>query len=221
MTGRRKATVLISGRGSNLQALIDAVAAGRLELEIIQVISNVATAAGLQRAARAGIPTTVLEHGRFGDRAAFDRALAARIGAGEPDLVILAGFMRILGEPVLRPFEGRMINLHPSLLPLYRGTDTYQRALDAGDSRYGASIHFVTGELDGGPVLAQVSTPVEPGDDPQSLAQRLAPLEHRLLLASVEFLTRHEVECQGKRIFIDGEALAAPLQLRADDRLTT
>ncbi|MDT8320084.1 MAG: phosphoribosylglycinamide formyltransferase [Xanthomonadales bacterium] len=221
MTGRLKATVLISGRGSNLQALIDAVAAGRLDLEIAQVISNVATAKGLQRAAQAGIPATVLEHGHFDDRADFDHALAARIGAGEPDLVILAGFMRILGEPVLQPFEGRMINLHPSLLPLYRGTDTYQQALEAGDRRYGASIHFVTGELDGGPVLAQVSTPIKAGDDRHSMAQRLAPLEHRLLLASVEFLTRHEVKCNGNRIFVDGEALAAPLQMRADDQLTT
>ena len=214
-----KATVLISGNGSNLQALIDAVAAGRLELEIIRVISNVAGARGLQRAAKAGIPTCVLEHGRFEQRMDFDRALASAIGAGDPDLVVLAGFMRIIGTEALQPFGGRMINLHPSLLPLHRGTGTYQKALDAGDTRYGASIHFVTEELDGGPVLSQVAIPIEADDDRHSLQRRLAPLEHRLLVATVEFLTRHEVECRDNRIFVDGDLLAEPLQLNADGQL--
>ncbi len=114
---------------------------------------------------KAGIPASVLEHRGFADRNEFDRALAVLIGAGNPQLVILAGFMRIIGPGVLDPFNGRIINLHPSLLPLYRGTDTYQRALDAGDREHGASIHFVTGELDGGPVISQVRIPVLAGDD--------------------------------------------------------
>ena len=135
MTSALKVTVLVSGSGSNLQALIDARQTGRLDIEISHVISNVATARGLQRAEQAGIPTSVLEHGAFADRDAFDRSLALLVAAGSPDLVVLAGFMRIIGPAVLAPFRGRMINLHPSLLPLYRGTNTYQRALDAGDSR--------------------------------------------------------------------------------------
>lgn len=219
MKRKLQAAVLISGNGSNLQAMIDAIAAGRLELEIIRVISNVADARGLRRAAAAGIPTCVVEHGRFGLRTDFDRALAAAIGAGDPDLVVLAGFMRIIGEAALQPFKGRMINLHPSLLPLHRGTGTYQKALDAGDGHYGASIHFVTGELDGGPVLSQVTIPIETDDDRHSLARRLAPLEHRLLVATVEFLTRHEVECRDQLIFVDGKRLAEPLQLGADRQL--
>jgi phosphoribosylglycinamide formyltransferase-1 len=165
MTSALKVTVLVSGSGSNLQALIDARQSGRLDIEIGHVISNVATARGLQRAEQAGIPTSVLEHGAFADRDAFDRSLALLVATGSPDLVVLAGFMRIIGPAVLAPFHGRMINLHPSLLPLYRGTNTYQRALDEGDSRHGASIHFVTEELDGGPVISQVVIPVMEGSD--------------------------------------------------------
>lgn len=215
----RKATVLISGTGSNLQALIDAVASGRLDLDIIHVISNVADAPGLQRAERAGIRSSVLEHGRFADRAEFDAALALLMAAGEPDLVVLAGFMRIIGDAVLEPFAGRMINLHPALLPKYRGVNTYQRALDAGDDIHGASIHFVTAELDGGPVLSQVKIPILEDDDAATLAARLGPKEHELVVASVEFLTRHAVECGDGTITVDGEPLRAPYRLRADGTL--
>jgi len=138
-----KVTVLISGTGSNLQALIDARSSGRLDIDLNHVISNVADAKGLE------IRTSILEHGAFTNRDDFDRALALLIAAGDPGLVVLAGFMRIIGPAVLAPYDGRMINLHPSLLPLYRGTGTYRRAIEAGDSMHGASIHFVTGELDG------------------------------------------------------------------------
>jgi phosphoribosylglycinamide formyltransferase-1 len=215
----RKATVLISGTGSNLQALIDAVASGRLDLDIVHVISNVADAPGLQRAERAGIRSSILEHGRFADRADFDAALALLMAADEPDLVILAGFMRIIGDAVLEPFAGRMINLHPALLPKYRGVNTYQRALDAGDDIHGASIHFVTAELDGGPVLSQVEIPILGDDDATTLAARLGPKEHELVVASVEFLTRHAVECGDGTITIDGEPLRAPYRLQADGTL--
>lgn len=219
MNSPLRATVLISGTGSNLQALIDARQSGRLEVDIVHVISNVATAPGLTRATDAGIPTSVLEHGSFQDRGDFDHALSVLMAAGQPDLVMLAGFMRIIGPRALTPFSGKMINLHPSLLPLYRGTNTYQRALDAGDTQHGASIHFVTAELDGGPVIAQVVIPVLENDDAESLAKRLAPMEHRLVVATVEFFGKHRVECCEGRVIVDGERLAKPLQLQADGHL--
>jgi phosphoribosylglycinamide formyltransferase-1 len=214
-----KLAVLISGSGSNLQALIDAQQSGRLNVEIGHVISNVAGALGLQRAAKAGINISVLEHGGFASRAEFDHALALLVAAGKPDLVVLAGFMRIIGSNLLEPFKGRMINLHPSLLPLYRGTQTYRRAIDAGDRQHGASIHFVTEELDGGPVISQVVIPILAEDSPESLASRLSPMEHSLLLATVEFLAGHEVECNTGSVIIDGTKAAGPLQLQTDGRL--
>jgi len=215
-----KVTVLISGNGSNLQALIDARDSGRLGVNIINVISNVADAKGLERAARAGIPSTILEHQRFADRNEFDHALAMVIAAGEPELVILAGFMRIIGPGVLNHFEGRIINLHPSLLPLHKGTDTYQRALDAGDCEHGASIHIVTGELDGGAVISQVRIPILAGDDKDSLAARLSPMEHRLLVSTVEFFTRHDVEYREDTIFIDKNRLDNILLLQPDESIS-
>jgi phosphoribosylglycinamide formyltransferase-1 len=214
-----KVCVLISGNGSNLQALIDARDEKRIEIDIVSVISNRADARGLERADKAGIPTSILDHQGFADRNEFDRALALLIGSGNPQLVILAGFMRIIGPGVLDPFNGRIINLHPSLLPLYRGTDTYQRALDAGDREHGASIHFVTGELDGGPVISQVRIPVLAGDDKHKLAARLAPMEHRLLVATIEFFTQHRVESGNAGVLVDESRLSRPLLLQADDHL--
>jgi phosphoribosylglycinamide formyltransferase-1 len=214
-----RTTVLISGSGSNLQALIDARQSGALNADIGHVISNVAGVPGLQRAERAGIPTSVLEHGAFASRDQFDRALALLIAASDPQLIVLAGFMRIIGPAVLEPFRGRMINLHPALLPLYRGTNTYQRALDAGDTRHGASVHFVTAELDGGPVITQVVIPVLAGDDAASLAARLAPEDHRLIVATVALFSGHRVECDGGSVVVDGARRDRPLRLQADGRL--
>lgn len=219
MTGVRRAAVLISGTGSNLQALIDAIAAGMLDLEIVHVISNVADAPGLQKARDAGIRTSVLEHGRFANRSDFDAALALLMSAGDPELVILAGFMRIIGDPVLEPFTGRMINLHPALLPKYRGVNTYQRAIDAGDDIHGASIHFVTADLDGGPVISQVEIPILADDNAETLAARLGPKEHELVVATVEFFTRHEVECDGGTVKVDGKIIGKPYILQSDGSL--
>ncbi len=160
----------------------------------------------------------MLEHGRFQAHKDFDRALAMVMAAGEPDLVVLAGFMRVLGPYALERFSGRMINLHPSLLPRYRGTDTYRRALEAGDSEHGASMHFVTGELDGGPVISQVRIPIEAGDDAARLAARLGPRERELTVATVELFTRHSVKCTHDRITIDDQALREPLQLQDNGR---
>ena len=219
MTEPLKTTVLISGGGSNLQALIDARDSGRLNVDITHVISNVADAGGLDRAERAGISSSVLPHGDFDSRDAFDRALALLIAASAPDLVVLAGFMRIIGAPVLKPFQGRLINLHPSLLPLYRGTETYRRAIESGDRQHGASIHFVTAQLDGGPVISQVTIPIETQDSPDTLAARLSPEEHALIVATVELFTRHRVECADDVVLVDGLTLVQPLQLQADGRL--
>lgn len=216
MSGTRRAAVLISGTGSNLQALIDAIAAGRLDLDICHVISNVADAPGLQRAEKAGIRTSVLEHGRFADRNDFDAALALLMAAGDPELVILAGFMRIIGDPVLEPFNGRMINLHPALLPLYKGLDTYNRVLEAGDAQTGASIHFVTAGLDSGPVISQVRIPVIPGDDADSLATRLHPEEHRLVVATVELFCQRKVHYEHGKVYHLGHAIEEPLLLGHD-----
>ena len=215
----RRLTVLISGTGSNLQALIDACHSGRLPVEISSVISNRAGAAGLYRAARSGIASSVLPHTAFNSREAFDTALAELVDRSAPDLIVLAGFMRILGEAFVNRFAGRVINLHPSLLPLYRGTQTHQQVIDAGDAQHGASVHFVTAELDGGPVISQVRIPVLPGDDAARLAARLAPQEHRLIVATVELLARHTVECRGQAVLVDHVTLDNPLRLQTDGSL--
>ena len=210
--------VLISGTGSNLQALIDAREHGGLAVDIVHVISNRPAAAGLDKARRAGIATSVLEIADHAGREAYDQALAGLIGSRPADLVVLAGFMRIIGAPVLQRLSDCMINLHPSLLPLYRGTDTYQRALDAGDQEHGASIHFVTAELDGGPLISQVRIPVKADDDSDTLARRLAPLEHQLIVATVELFARGLVKCADGQVYINENPLSSPLQLRPDGR---
>jgi len=172
--------VLISGSGSNLQALIDSIQTGAKSspARIRAVISNRADAYGLHRAQQAGIVTQVLDHKQFDGREAFDAALAQAIDVHEPQLVILAGFMRILSPGFVRHYAGRLLNIHPSLLPKYKGLHTHQRALEAGDSEHGCSVHFVTEELDGGPLVIQAIVPVQPDDSPTSLAQRVHEQEH-------------------------------------------
>ncbi|MDP3517441.1 MAG: phosphoribosylglycinamide formyltransferase [Pseudohongiella sp.] len=172
-----RVVVLISGNGSNLQALIDYP---QKQYVISQVISNRADAFGLQRAQRAGIGTAVLDHKQFSSREGFDGELIRLIDSHQPDLVVLAGFMRILSSGFVQHFAGRLLNIHPSLLPAYKGTNTHQRVLDAGDRFHGVSVHFVTEELDGGPVVAQAIIPVNEGDTKETLAQRVATQEHRL-----------------------------------------
>ncbi|MGA8032849.1 MAG: phosphoribosylglycinamide formyltransferase [Casimicrobiaceae bacterium] len=174
-------TVLISGRGSNLVALIDAVAAGNIAGAITQVISNRPGAPGLAHAQKAGIPTKVVDHKAYASRDAFEAALAAAIDDGKPDLVVLAGFMRVLGADFVRRYEGRMLNIHPSLLPAYPGLDTHRRALADRAKRHGCTVHFVTATVDGGPIVAQAEVPVLPGDVEAALAARVLEAEHRLL----------------------------------------
>lgn len=172
-----RVVVLISGNGSNLQALIDYPEKNYL---ICRVISNRADAFGLQRARNAGIGIDVLDHKEFTTREHFDEELMRIIDSHQPDLVVLAGFMRILSSGFVQHYSGRLLNIHPSLLPMYKGTNTHQRVLEAGDRFHGVSVHFVTEELDGGPVVAQVTIPVLSDDDKDSLAQRVATQEHRI-----------------------------------------
>jgi phosphoribosylglycinamide formyltransferase-1 len=211
--------VLISGRGSNLQALIDAIAASRLQARIVLVASNRRSAAGLLRAEQAGIRTLALDAAAYADRAAYDAALFDDIAAAAPDLIVLAGFMRVLDARAIAPWEGRMINIHPSLLPKYPGLRTHERALAAGDALHGASVHYVTAELDGGPVIAQAEIAPRSGDTPDTLAERLLPREHALLTACVAAIASGRVRYAAGAVTLDGMARAAPLRLGADGAL--
>jgi phosphoribosylglycinamide formyltransferase-1 len=193
-------TVLISGRGSNLAALIAAEQRGELGGAISAVISSRADAPGLAIAAAHGIETLIVDHRDFDRRDAFDAALAAAVERGEPDLVVLAGFMRILDSAFVRRFEGRMLNIHPSLLPAYAGLDTHRRALADGARVHGCTVHFVTPDLDHGPIVAQSAVPVREGDDPATLAARVLEAEHRLLPAAVRAF------CEGRLVIADGQA---------------
>ncbi len=197
--------VLISGNGSNLQTLIDAAARGELPVDIRAVISNRPAAYGLERARRAGIPAVVVNHGGYPGRAAFDAALQRAIDAHQPGLVVLAGFMRILTPEFVAHYHGRMLNVHPSLLPAFRGLDTHRRALEAGVKEHGVSIHFVTAELDGGPVVAQEKIPVLPGDDAESLAQRVQAAEHILYPRVIRWFAEGRLTLRENRAMLDGE----------------
>ena len=195
-------TVLISGRGSNLAALIDAANAGAFDGAVTHVISNRPGAGGLAHAERNGIATTVVDHRAFATREAFDGALAATIDASEPDLIVLAGFMRILGSDFVQRYTGRMLNIHPSLLPAYPGTDTHARALADRTLLHGCSVHFVTPDVDGGPIIAQSEVPVLPGDDAATLAARVLDAEHRLLPQVVGWFCAGRIVVEGDRVRI-------------------
>ena len=199
--------VLISGGGSNLQSLLDQCQAGTLEADIVAVISNRPNAFGLSRARQAGVKALTLDHTGYADRAAFDAALAELIEAQQPDLIVLAGFMRILTDEFVRRFPGKMINIHPSLLPRYPGLHTHQRALDAGDAKAGATVHFVTAELDGGPPIAQVEVPISDQDDADSLARKVLVQEHRLYPAVVDWFVKGRLRLDGNQALLDDQPL--------------
>ncbi|OOG66083.1 phosphoribosylglycinamide formyltransferase [Rhodanobacter sp. B04] len=212
-----RVAVLASGRGSNLAALLAARDRGELPVDFVLVGSDKATAGALQLAATAGIPTLALDPRNYPDRRAFDLELFARIATSGAELLVLAGYMRIIDGEALRPWVGRMINIHPSLLPKYRGLHTHRRALEAGDREHGASVHFVTAELDGGPVIAQARLTVEAGDDEHRLAQRLLPLEHRLLPAVLRLLASRRLAWVDGAPQLDGQPLMTPLLLGAGE----
>jgi len=201
--------VLLSGSGSNLQALIDSNSASDSPVRIRAVISNRADAYGLERAKAAGIDTAVLAHTGFDGREAFDAALMALIDGFAPDLVVLAGFMRILSGGFVRHYQGRLLNIHPSLLPKYKGLHTHQRALEAGDAEHGCSVHFVTEELDGGPLVVQAVVPVAADDSAQTLAQRVHLQEHQIYPLAVRWFAEGRLRLGEHGALLDGQPLAA------------
>ncbi len=194
--------VLISGNGSNLQAIINAIRAG-LPAEIRAVISNRPQAYGLSRAREAGIPADVIDHHDYTDRNSFDQALMARIDHYQPKLVVLAGFMRILTDEFVNHYHGRMLNIHPSLLPRYQGLNTHQRVLDAGDQIHGVSVHFVTSELDSGPVILQAEIPVHADDDADTLAERIHQQEHIIYPRVIRWFAEGRLRLQDDTVQID------------------
>jgi phosphoribosylglycinamide formyltransferase 1 len=197
--------VLISGNGSNLQALIDQQQQGNYS--IAAVLSNRADAFGLQRAAAAQITTRVLDHRRFDSREAFDRQLMREIDQFAPRLIVLAGFMRILSSAFVQHYRGRLLNIHPSLLPAYKGTHTHQRVLEAGEQEHGVSVHFVTEELDGGPVVRQALIRVMPGDTVDSLRSRAALAEHRIYPEVVGWFASGRLQCTEQTVLLDNQPL--------------
>ena len=204
--------VLASGRGSNLQAILDAIAGGQLDAEVVGVFSDKPAAAALQRVPEA--QRWARDPKAFADRAAFDAALADAVAACTPDWVVCAGYMRILGDAFVQRFRGRLLNIHPSLLPRHRGLQTHARVLSEGDAEHGASVHFVSPELDAGAVLAQAAIPIEPGDTPERLATRVLALEHPLLVAVLQWAAAGRIsECDGQAC-LDGQPLFTPRRLR-------
>ena len=191
--------VLISGRGSNLQAILDA------GIPVSAVISNRADAAGLGLAARRGVATAVVEHGRYATREAFEAALAQEIDRHAPRLIALAGFMRVLTPGFVARYAGRIVNIHPSLLPAFPGLDTHARALAAGAARHGCTVHFVTAELDHGPIIAQASVPVQPGDTAETLASRVLAEEHRLYPRAIRWFLDGLVTVEDGKVRVEGQ----------------
>jgi phosphoribosylglycinamide formyltransferase-1 len=206
-----KLVVLISGSGSNLQAIIDAIEAGRLDAEISAVVSNRPGAYGLERARQHGIDAVALDHTDYPDRAGFDRKLIKLIDPYQPDVIVLAGYMRILTEGFIDHYSPRMLNIHPSLLPRYQGLNTHQRALDAGDHEHGVSIHVVTPQLDAGPVIVQARFPIEPDDDAVSLQQKGHALEHQMYPRVLQWLAENRLQLDQTQPRFDDEPLASPL----------
>lgn len=196
--------VLISGRGSNLQAIVERAHSGQLPADVRAVISNNADAEGLQLARAAGIPTEVIDHRAYPDRDSFDRALMQAIDRHRPRFVILAGFMRILGADFIRHYTGRLLNIHPSLLPAFKGLNTHARALESGVREHGASVHFVTNDLDGGPVIIQARVAVRPDDDPASLAARVLAEEHRIYPLAIKWAIEGRLSIRHGRVLLDG-----------------
>lgn len=218
MAGCRLA-VLASGAGTNLQALIDAIAAGELPATIAGVFSDKAKAVALDRARAAGVPAIALSPKAFASREDFDAAFFAEVDAAQADLIVCAGYMRIICAAEIRRRPGRMINLHPSLLPAFKGLHTHRQALEAGVAEHGASVHVVTADLDDGPVIARAPVPVLPGDDEAALAARVREVEHPLLVETVRLFAKGRLRLEGGTILMNDVPLAAPLQLRANRRL--
>lgn len=215
-TERCELVALISGRGSNLQAILDAAASGDLDVDIRAVISNRSGAYGLERARRAGVSAITLDHKGFADRASFEAALRRCIDGFCPDLIVLAGFMRILQPDFVAHYASKMLNIHPSLLPNYRGLHTHERVLAAGERVHGASVHFVTPDLDAGPVIVQARVPVLADDDPETLAARVLAQEHRIYPLAVRWYAEGRIRLVGDTVFFDNQPMTAPRLIDTD-----
>jgi phosphoribosylglycinamide formyltransferase 1 len=212
MTAKR-IVVLISGNGSNLQALIDAQIAGDLNGEIVAVLSNKADAFGLQRAAKHNIDALTIDHKQFSDRQAFDLAMLETINQYQPDLLILAGFMRILSKDFVNCYAGKLLNIHPSLLPKYPGLKTHQKALEHGDDIHGSSVHFVTEELDGGPVIAQAKMPLDHQLNEQMIAKQVQQLEYKLYPQVAQWFLTDRLTLQRDGVYFDQKQLQQPIEI--------
>jgi phosphoribosylglycinamide formyltransferase-1 len=210
--------VLASGRGSNLQALVDAIAHGQLDALVAGVFSDRPDALALKRATDAGIPAQAIEPRAFANRLAFDEEFFGRVDAAAPDVIVCAGYMRLISEAAVQAHRGRLVNIHPSLLPAFKGLRTHAQALDSGVTEHGASVHFVTPDLDGGPVIAQARVPVVAGDDAESLGRRVLAREHPLLVQTLALFAAGRILLHGDRVHLDGVPLSTPLQLAANQR---
>ncbi len=211
MAERCKTAILISGSGTNLQSFIDRVAAGELALDLCVVFSNKPDAYGLVRAEQAGIPTACIEHGDYPDRESFDRAVINKLDPLEPELLVLAGFMRILSPAFVNHYEGRILNIHPALLPRYPGLNTHQRVLDAGDEWHGSTVHFVTEELDGGPRILQGRLRVDPTESANELQHRVQAVEHQIYPEAAGLVGSGRVQFRDGQTWIDGKIADEPI----------
>lgn len=211
-SARPSAAVLISGGGSNLQSIIDACESGQIAMQVGVVVSNNPDARGLDRARNANIPVECVDHRNFDDRQSFDAALVATIDQYSPSLVVLAGFMRILTAEFVAHFAGRILNIHPSLLPAYPGLGTHQRAIDNGDEWHGCTVHFVTEDLDAGPPVMQARVPILADDDAESLAARVLQFEHRIYPLAADLIASGRVRYANSAAAFDGKQLEQPLQ---------
>lgn len=224
---RKSIVILVSGSGSNLQAIIDAIGAGNTvsgtidakNAKICAVISNVADAYALERANKVGIPTETVAHSEFDTREAFDENLQSVIDQFNPDLVVLSGFMRLLTEPFVTHYHGRMLNIHPSLLPKYRGLNTHKRALESGDVSHGASVHFVTPDLDSGPVVVQALVDIVDGDTVDTLAERVLKEEHHIYPLVINWFVAGRLYMKDGDVIYNDNVLSTPIVLSADARL--
>ena len=206
-TPEKRISILISGRGSNMEAFLNAERHGSLSGRVVRVISNRPEAAGLATASKAEVATTVVDHTAYESREAFDTALVEAVNQDNPDVVVLAGFMRILTPVFIDAFLGKLVNIHPSLLPKYPGLNTHQRAIDNGDKEAGATVHYVTNELDGGPPILQVTVPIETGDDAASLAARRLAFEHIIFPEAVNWHLQERLVQEVDGAYLDGNKL--------------